>query len=71
MIRQTSGNDLRRRRASWLAGALGLLLALAVVGGVALPAYVGAQGIPQMPMAVTGTASAVTPAGPVPAGTLV
>jgi hypothetical protein len=71
MIRQTSGNDLRRRRASWLAGALGLLLALALIGGVTLPAHVGAQGIPQMPMAVTGTASTVTPAGPVPAGTLV
>ena len=71
MIRQTSGNDLRRRRASRLAGALGLLLALAVIGGGVLPAYVAAQGIPQMPMGFAGTASTVTPAEPVPAGTLV
>lgn len=71
MIGQTSGNDLRRRRASRLAGALGLLLALALIGGVALPAYVGAQGPPPQPMGLAGTASTVTPAGPVPAGTLV
>ena len=71
MIRQTSGNDLRRQRAGRLAGALGLLLALALIGGVALPAYVSAQGIPSMPMGFAGTASTVTPAGPVPAGTLV
>jgi len=70
MIRQTSGNDLRRRRASRLAGALGLLLALALIGGGILPAYVSAQ-IPPMPMALAGTASTVSPAGPVPAGTLV
>jgi hypothetical protein len=71
MIRQTSGNDLRRRRAGRLAGALGLLLALALIGGVALPAYVGAQGIPPMPMGFAGTASTLSPAGPVPAGKLV
>jgi len=71
MIGQTSGNDLRRRRASRLAGALGLLLALALIGGVALPAYVSAQGVPQQPMGFAGIASTVTPAGPVPAGTLV
>jgi uncharacterized repeat protein (TIGR02543 family) len=71
MIRQTSGNDLRRRRASRLAGALGLLLALALMGGSILPGYVSAQGIPPVPMGVGGTASTVTPAGPVPAGTLV
>ncbi len=71
MIKQTSGNDLRRRRASRLAGALGLLLALVLIGGVALPAYVGAQGIPAMPMGLAGTVSTLTPAGPVPAGTLV
>jgi len=71
MIRQTSGNDLRRRRVSRLAGALGLLLALALIGGVALPAYVSAQGIPPMPMGFAGIVSTVTPAGPVPAGTLV
>ena len=71
MIRQTGGNDLRRQRASRLAGALGLLLALALIGGVALPAYVAAQGIPQPPMLFSGTVSTVTPAGPVPAGILV
>jgi len=71
MIEQTSGNDLRRRRASRLAGALGLLLALALIGGVALPAYVSAQGIPPMPMGFAGTVNTVTPAGPVPAGKLV
>ena len=71
MIRQTSGNDLRRRRASRLAGALGLLLALALIGGGILPAYVSAQSIPTMPMGLAGTVSKVTPPGPVPAGTLV
>lgn len=69
MIGQTCGNELRRRRASRLAGALGLLLALALIGGVALPAY--ADGIPEMPMGFAGTASTVVPAGPVSAGTLV
>jgi hypothetical protein len=72
MIRQTGGNDLRRQRASRLAGALGLLLALALIGGVALPVYVAGQGgIPQPPMLFSGTVSTVTPAGPVPAGILV
>jgi uncharacterized repeat protein (TIGR02543 family) len=71
MIRQTSGNDLRRQRASRLAGALGLLLALALIGGGILPAYVSAQGIPPMPMGLAGTVRTVTPPGPVPAGTLV
>ncbi|MGB6874371.1 MAG: CFI-box-CTERM domain-containing protein [Dehalococcoidia bacterium] len=71
MIRQTSGNDLRRRRASRLAGALGLLLALVLIGGGILPVYVSAQGIPPMPMGLAGTVSTLTPAGPVPAGTLV
>jgi hypothetical protein len=69
MIGQTSGNDLRRRRASRLAGALGLLLALALIGGGILPAY--ADGIPPQPMGFAGIASTVTPVGPVPAGTLV
>lgn len=69
MIRQMSGNDSRRRRASRLAGALGLLLALALIGGTALPAY--AQGIPPMPMGLAGTVRTLTPPGPVPAGTLV
>jgi uncharacterized repeat protein (TIGR02543 family) len=70
MIRQTSGNDLSRHRTSRLAGALGLLLALALIGGGILPASVGAQ-IPPIPMGFAGTANTVTPAGPVPAGKLV
>jgi uncharacterized repeat protein (TIGR02543 family) len=69
MIRQTSGNDLRRRWAGWLAGALGLLLALALIGGGVLPAY--ADGIPGMPHAFMGTVSTLTPPGPVPEGALV
>jgi uncharacterized repeat protein (TIGR02543 family) len=69
MIGQTSGNDLRRRRASRLAGALGFLLALALIGGGVLPAY--ASGPPGMPNVFMGTVSTLTPAGPVPAGTLV
>jgi uncharacterized repeat protein (TIGR02543 family) len=71
MIRQTSGNDLRRRWASRLAGALGLLLALVLIGGGVMPVYVSAQGIPPMPMGLAGTVSTLTPPGPVPAGTLV
>ena len=69
MIRQTSGNDLRRRRAGWLAGALGLLLALALMAGGVLPVL--AQGPPTWPSVFYGTVSAITPPGPVPAGTLV
>jgi len=72
MIRQASGNDLRRHRASRLAGAIGLLLALVLIGGGILPAYVGAQGqIPPIPMGFAGIASTLTPAAPVPAGKLV
>ena len=70
MIEQTSGNSLRRRRAGWLAGTLGLLLALALIGGAVLPAY-AQGGIPQMPHVFAGTVSALTPPGPVPEGTLV
>jgi uncharacterized repeat protein (TIGR02543 family) len=69
MIGQTSGNDLRRRRAGRLAGALGLLLALALIGVGILPVY--AAGIPPQPHGFAGTVSTVTPAGPVPEGTLV
>jgi uncharacterized repeat protein (TIGR02543 family) len=72
MIRQISGSDSRRQGVSRLVGAIGLLLALALIGGVALPTYVGGQGaVPQIPMGFAGTASTLTPAGPVPAGTLV
>ena len=71
MIRQTSGNGLRRYRAGRLAGALGLLLALALIGAGILPVHVSAQGIPAMPMGLAGIASTISPAGAVPAGTLV
>jgi len=70
MIGQTSGNSLRRRRAGRLAGALGLLLALALIGGGVLPAY-AQGGIPEMPHVFAGTVSTLTPPGPVPEGTLV
>jgi hypothetical protein len=69
MIRQTSGNDLRRRRAGRLAGALGLLLALALMAGSVLP--VSGNGPPSWPSVFYGTVSTITPPGPVPAGTLV
>jgi uncharacterized repeat protein (TIGR02543 family) len=70
MIRQTSGNDLRRRRAGWLAGALGFLLALALMAGSVLPIL--AQGAPpSWPSVFYGTVSTINPPGPVPAGTLV
>jgi len=69
MIGQASGNDLRRRRAGRLAGALGLLLALALIGGAVLPA--SADGPPTWPSVFYGTVSTLTPAGPVPEGTLV
>ena len=70
MIGQTSGNSLRRQRAGWLVGAIGLLLALALIGGGVLPAY-AQGGIPQMPHGFAGTVSTLTPPGPVPEGTLV
>jgi len=69
MIGQTSGNNLRRRRAGWLAGAFGLLLALALMAGGVLPAL--AAGPPTWPHVFYGTVSTLTPAGPVPEGTLV
>jgi len=51
------------------AGALGLLLALALVAGLVLPAY--AQGFPPVPWGFSGTASTLDPPGLVPEGTLV
>ena len=69
MIGQISGNSLRRRRAGRLAGAVGLLLALALIGGIVLPVY--AYSIPGIPCAFIGRAYTLAPPGPVPAGTLV
>jgi hypothetical protein len=69
MIGQTSGNDLRRRRAGRLVGALGLLLALVLVAGL-LPAYAQDDEMPpQLPHYFCGTVS--TSNGPVPEGTVV
>ena len=67
---QTRGNRSTGRRAVRLAGALGLLLALALIGGGVLPAY--AQGdIPQPPHGFAGQVWTVTPYAPVPQGVLV
>ena len=67
MIEQTSGNNLTGRRAGWLAGALGLLLALSLIAGSVLPAY--AQGdVPRVPHGFAGTVS--VNGVPVPAGIL-
>jgi len=65
---QTRGNTLIGIRADRLAGAIGLLLALALVAGGVLPVYAG---IPQMPHLFEGTASTLSPPEPVPEGTLV
>ena len=69
MFERISGNDLRRKRAFWPAGALGLLLALALMAGSVLPAL--AQGIPPVPWGFSGTVSTITPPQLVPEGTLV
>jgi uncharacterized repeat protein (TIGR02543 family) len=68
---QTRGNRLIGLRADRLAGAIGLLLAVALIAGGALPAYAQGDGIPEMPHLFEGTARTLSPAGPVPAGTLV
>ena len=58
------------RRADRLAGAVGLLLGLVLIVGSVMPAY--AQGvIPSPPHGFAGTVSTLSPAGPVPEGTLV
>jgi len=67
---QTRGNTLIGLRADRLAGAIGLLLAVALIAGSVLPAY-AFDGIPEMPHLFEGTASTLSPAGPVPEGTLV
>ena len=67
---QTRGNSLRRGRADRLAGAIGLLLALALIAGGVVPAY-AEDGIVAPPHLFEGTARTLSPAGPVPAGTLV
>lgn len=69
MFERTSGNDSRRWRAIRPAGALGLLLAVALMAGGVLPAF--AQGFPPVPWGFSGTVSTLTPAELVPEGTLV
>jgi hypothetical protein len=68
---QTRRGSLRRRRAGWLAGAIGLLLALALVVGGVVPAYAQTDEWPLPPHLFEGTVSTLSPAEPVPAGTLV
>jgi hypothetical protein len=69
MKEKITGKDWRGQRAGRLVGALGLLLALALLVGV-LPAYGADDGMPPaVPHYFTGTVS--TSAGPVPEGTVV
>jgi len=69
MIGQISGNNLTGRRAGWLAGALGLLLALSLMVSGALPAYAQVPPVPEVPHGFAGTVS--VNGQPVPAGVLV
>lgn len=55
-----------------MAGALGLLLALVLILGIVVAAYVSANdGPPDPPHGFAGTVSTTSPAGPVPQGTVV
>jgi hypothetical protein len=70
MKEQIIGNDWRGRRAGRPVGALGLLLALVLLLGGALPAYADdLEPPPQIPHYFTGTVSTLT--GSVPEGTVV
>jgi uncharacterized repeat protein (TIGR02543 family) len=71
MNRQIRGNRLIGLSADRLAGAVGLLLALALVAGGILPVYAQFDDMPAAPHLFEGTASTLSPAEPVPAGTLV
>jgi len=68
---QTRGNRLTGPSADRLAGAIGLLLALALMAGGVMPAYAQTDGIPEPDCLFEGTAYTLSPAGPVPEGTLV
>jgi uncharacterized repeat protein (TIGR02543 family) len=61
---------LRRPRAGRLAGVIALLLALALIAGGTVPAYAQDEW-PAPPHLFEGTARTLSPAEPVPAGTLV
>lgn len=55
-----------------MAGALGLLLALVLILGIVVAAYVSANdGPPDPPHGFAGTVSTTSPPGPVPQGTVV
>jgi len=70
MKEQIIGNNWRGRRAGRPVGALGLLLALVLLAGVALPAYADdLEPPPQIPHYFTGTVSTLM--GSVPEGTVV
>ena len=68
---QTRGNRLIGLSADRLAGAIGLLLALALTLGGVMPAYAQTDGFPEPDCLFEGTAYTLSPAGPVPEGTLV
>ena len=69
MKKQITGSDWRGRKAGRLVGALGLLLALALLVGV-VPAYAADDEFPpRLPHYFAGTVS--TSKGPVPEGTVV
>ena len=70
MKKQITGSNWRGRRAGRLVGALGLLLALVLVGGV-LPAYANDLTPPILPHFFKGTVSTTNSPGPVPEGTVV
>ena len=71
MYRQKCGNRLTALSAGRPAGAIGLLLALALVLGGLTPSYVQAQEFPLEPHLFEGHASTLEPAQPVPAGEMV
>jgi hypothetical protein len=71
MKEQITGNSSRGRRAGRLVGALGLLLALVLLGGGVLPAYANDLTPPLLPHLFAGTVSTTNSPGPVPEGTVV
>ena len=69
---QIRGNRWTVRRAGRLAGALGLLLILALIGGSLLPAYAyNGCDKDEPPHGFAGTVRTITPPAPVPQGLLV
>jgi hypothetical protein len=68
---QTRGNRLIGLSADRLAGAIGLLLALALTLGGVMPTYAQTDPFPEPNCLFEGTAYTLSPAEPVPEGTLV